>query len=360
MSTVGRNRDEPARRRRKLRSEPTDHESGNIEPEAEDVISVKSESESSDEDEFEDVDLNLPAEPPHQVPIDDKPLVIPLVEAPQPAKKRKLNHISKEQRVLRKQMHQIYIVMMIIHGGIRNRWCNDYDLMTSLKKRVPRSISQLLSTKDKTVLNVVKSRRLLDGLKQLMLFFNKNLVISSKGLILKNWHELGQIRSKRDKNVTFERFKELVLTHRGSRDIAAQGFVSLLRSFGLNARLVFSLQPPDFTSIIDTTPHVEIDDRESKKTTVSRLNDSKNSLLASVRFQSQTTSEASEEKPKLQDSKIPIFWVEVWDNYSSKWVSMDPICMKIIEIPPKRRKCSFEPPSTDPRNQLIYAIATTD
>ena len=357
MSAVGRNRDEPARRRRKPRCERDDHEADNFTPEPQDVISVKSESDSSDDDDFEDVDLNLPRETHQLPPIDDKPLVISLAPAPQPIKKRKLNHISKEQRVLRKQMHQIYIVMMVVHGGIRNRWCNDYDLMTSLKKRVPSSISQLLITRDKTVLDVVKSRRLLDGLKQLMTLFNKNLHLSSKGLILKNWHELGQIRSNCDKNVTFEKFKELVLNHRGSRDIAAQGFVSLLRSFGLNARLVFSLQPPDFTSTVDTSPPVETDDHVAKKTTISRLNDSKNSLLASVRSQSQTTSEKSEKKPKLQDSEIPIFWVEVWDSYTSKWVSVDPICMKIIEIPPKRRKCSFEPPSTDPRNQLVYAIA---
>lgn len=280
-------------------------------------------------------------------------------------KKRKFNSISKSEREQRRIIHQMYVGLMLTHGVIRNRWCNDYNLLMELKKNVSPQILELLHQKDSDdVLPLVKSRRFLDGLKKLMMMYSLNYRVTSQGLVRKNWNELSIKQSKIEANVTFSKFFNLVTKFRGSRDIAAQGFVSLLRSVDLNARLVFSLQPPDYTSITElpkinnnnqTTSSPEVTQSPLLQRFASR--NSKRNLLDSMRKKSTTVTDEVKHANYFEDSSYPIFWVEVWDKYVKKWVSIDPIVLQTIEVPPMRRKCKFEPPSTDMRNQLTYVIA---
>lgn len=280
-------------------------------------------------------------------------------------KKRKFNSISKSEREQRRIIHQMYVGLMLSHGVIRNRWCNDYNLLMELRKNVSPQILELLHQKDSDdVLPLVKSRRFLDGLKKLMMMYSSNYRVMSQGLVRKNWNELSIKQPKIEVNVTFSKFFNLVTKFRGSRDIAAQGFVSLLRSVDLNARLVFSLQPPDYTSIAElpkinntnqTTSTHEVMQSPLLQRFASR--NSKRNLLASMRKKSTTVTNEVKHANYFEDSSYPIFWVEVWDRYVKKWVSIDPIVLQTIEVPPMRRKCKFEPPSTDMRNQLTYVIA---
>ena len=280
-------------------------------------------------------------------------------------KRRKFNSISKNEREQRRIIHQMYVGLMLLHGVIRNRWCNDYNLLMELRKNVSPQILELLHQKDSDdVLPLVKSRRFLDGLKKLMIMYSSNYRVTSQGLVRKNWNELSIKQSKIEVNVTFNKFFNLVTKFRGSRDIAAQGFVSLLRSVDLNARLIFSLQPPDYTSIaelpkISNTNKITSAHEATRSPLLQRFasRNSKRNLLASTRKKSTTVTSELKNVNDFEDSSYPIFWVEVWDKYVKKWVSIDPIVLQTIEVAPMRRKCKFEPPSTDMRNQLTYVIA---
>ncbi|EGW31864.1 uncharacterized protein SPAPADRAFT_72567 [Spathaspora passalidarum NRRL Y-27907] len=272
---------------------------------------------SDDSDDFEDVDLSATNE---NLTITIKP-----AEMEEEQKKKKRKVISLEERNRRVELHRMYILLMIVHGTIRNSWCNDKNLGNLLKiSCVDETILKLINQDpNEKVITPVRSRRLLDGLKKIMQNYYINFRIISQGLIRKDWHELS-IPQRKIKPVDQDTFKKFVQNFRGSRDLAAQGFLVLLRGVGLNARLVLSLQPPDYTII--TPPSDSIDNQNHSE-------------------------------PKFKDSSFPIFWVEVWDKYSKKWISIDPIGLQTIEVCPKRRKSCFEPPISDPRNQLTYVIA---
>ena len=234
----------------------------------------------------------------------------------------KVNFVSKEERRRRVQIHKKYIALMLIHLILRNRWCNAKDIGKKLKRACVTTQTQQLLTYDSKNSPLLGSRKLLDALKKIMAIYSEKFRITVQGLVRKDWQELGVIQEA--EVVTKNLFKKLVSNYRGSRDVAAQGFVTLLRALGLNARLVFSLQPPDYTIITSPTKLLE----EHTKSNV-----------------------------QFMDSPYPIFWVEVYDKYKNSWISIDPIVMKIIETCPKRKKSSFEPPATDERNLLHYALA---
>lgn len=347
-------------KKRKIKSELREELTEQPKCEDSEVIEVESEglSDNSDEDDdFEDVDLSGEVEPPAQTVME--PMVISITK-PEPVKtKRKFNSITKEQRELRRVLHCQCLALFLVHGALRNQWCNNYKLMQTMKKTIPASASNLLYSDHLDVLKIVKSRRFLDGLKKIMDFFNQKFKVSNQGIILKNWHELHETQPRVDKNISLSRFEYLVKNNHGSRDIAAQSFVIILRSLGLKARLIFSLQTPDYTSIAEIErrkPEThELESSQNAKTLSNPILNAKQALLNNVR--NKPTAVKTRPVFDFDDSDYPVFWVEVWDKYSEKWVSIDPIVMRILEVVPMRRKSKFEPPGTDTRNQLTYVIA---
>lgn len=357
---------------------------------AKDSDILQSDSSDSDSDDFEDVAIHsFNLNPMSMADKNDDSITVSIGdkglhdESSTNSNKRRTNIITKEERKFRILYHQSYLLCMIVHGSIRNKWCNNLELQQGLKKKIMSpEILELLqqrTVENKDVLDIVKSRRFLDGLKRLMLIYSKKFRVSSKGIIRRNWNELKLQRPNSEGSITKEKFSRLLLNFRGSRDLGAQGFIALLRSIGVKARLVFSVQPPDFTSTVEN-PKIEEDSRpkiEEKKPTVNKIlsrfggggvgraGNSKQKFLGTLRDAvtssiSQTnssTNSASSSSAILEDSQYPVFWAEAWNKYSKKWVSIDPISLKIIENVPMRRKSAFEPPSTDTRNQLNYVFA---
>lgn len=253
-------------------------------------------------------------------------------------RKRKVKFISNNERIRRVSIHKMYIVLLLIHVATRNSWCNNKSVSKSLKQAcVTRQITQLLN--DDSGKDNVKSRRLLDAIKKLMDIYAGKYRITSQGLLRKDWDELSIVQDS--EVVTKKKFATLVTNFRGSRDVAAQGFVSLLRGLGLNARLVVSLQPPDFTIITENMPSKSKRKAEDKKTDPADLINPRRRRSTS----------------NFEDSNHPVFWVEVWDKFAKHWISVDPIVKQKIELCSKRRPNSFEPPPGDKRNQLLYVVA---
>lgn len=259
---------------------------------------------------------------------------------------------SKEERSRRRAVHRLYLAAMLAHGAIRNRWCNDYRLQTRLRKLVSPQ-TRLLLDPDEKLASMVRSRRFLDGICQLMEVYSARFRVTAKGLIRKNWAQMAVKQTKTESNMTFSKFVSLAEGLYGSRDLGAQGFVALLRLVGLQARLVFSLQPPDHTAITEVQKVDEVP--EPSEPPKDRVRGSaRMRLLARMRAQPVVSTKETE---PAADSEYPIFWAEVWNKHSSKWIAVDPIVLKTIEDVPLRRKSKFEPPTTDTTNQLYYAIA---
>lgn len=288
--------------------------------------------------------LDKPEEP------EDNTITISLARPEEPkSTKKRVQFIDKEARNTRLLLHQWYLVTLICHGVIRNSWCNEPRLIALLRKSISSDVhEELKSIRSHKGISAANSVRFVGLIRQLMFDYSKKFKISKQGLIRKNWNELSIHQSNIDRNVNIDKFRQLVTRFQGSRDIGAQGFVALLRSLGLKVRLIFSLQPPDFTMITEL-PKIEIKNLEKEKP---KPKDSKQAFLQSVK-----DNQASKFGHKFPNSTYPIFWIEIWNKYNKKWLSVDPIVLKIVETPPMRRKSSFEPPMSDATNNLLYVIA---
>ncbi|KAL7651812.1 hypothetical protein ACMYSQ_009146 [Aspergillus niger] len=149
----------------------------------------------------------------------------------------------------------------------------------------------------------------------------------------------------------------------GSRDFGAQLFCALLRSVGVEARLVCSLQPLSFRDKFkDAAPPAPVsksseivtqptagESQMSQRSTVKRL--------ARPRFtpvRRPGTPTQSSPRP-IRESSHPIFWIEAFNEAVNKWIPVDALVTKSMAKPSK-----FEPPANDPYNLLSYVVAFED
>lgn len=242
------------------------------------------------------------------------------LEAKKMKQQQQRNVVSNEAKQFRKDFHAEYLLCLMIHGHLRNEWLNDDKLLNKLFKKhiIPEKVEKLLHpTLDKD-LPLRSSRKLLDGLKQAMQLWIKHCHIIKSyvgvGLYMRQWDEIS--KHFHNKPITKSQFIKDIVKGRGNRDILAQGFVALLRTYDVNARLIFSCQPPDYCNM--------------------KLNDN-SSAIDNGSF------------------KYPIFWCEVWDKFAKRWITIDPINLETIEQ--IRHVSKLEPDSRSLRNVMRYVIA---
>lgn len=232
------------------------------------------------------------------------------------------NIVPNDVRQFRKEFHFEYLICLLIHGHLRNQWLNNEKLLDKLYKKriIPEKVQNLLHPALDPELPLRSTRKLLDGLKQTMQLWIKHCHIIKPyigvGLYMRHWDEIKTHYHNRP--TTKSQFIKDIIKGRGNRDILAQGFVALLRAYHVNARLCFSCQPPDLS------------DMKLKATTNNQYNNP-------------------------DTFKFPIFWCEVWDKFSKKWITVDPMNFQTIEQ--IRTVSKLEPDSKSTRNLMRYVIA---
>lgn len=310
---------------------------------------------SDDFDDLEDVDLDAVfAEPSNEVL---SFAIAPKEDAPKA--KRKFTPIARDERRRRRLVHKLYLATMMCHGATRNRWCNDEVVRAALRSTVAPETYRLFHQQGRDVMDLVKARRFVDGINTLLKAFAKRFKVTRQGILRRDWAALHEPPSNAER-VTLARFRRLARSFTGSRDVGAQLFVALLRSVGVNARLVFSLQPPDYRSLTPAsaepeseksalpTPQLEFDP-------VFIPHNPRQALLAGIRSKSHGGPAAQPAQPQV--AKYPVFWIEVWNMYSRKWLTVDPMVFQVCEIVPKRKRTKFEPPASEESNQTWYVLA---
>lgn len=197
-------------------------------------------------------------------------------------------------------------------------------------------------------------------------------------------------------------FHAAAISLTASRDVGAQLFCALLRSAGVETRLVCSLQPLPFNfnatliatyerkpapPILQAVGHASANNDESddescerESSNMPRLNESagqRSRFLPGIRttmsqpFQSynsasrnplgnvsQTTSPHTNQKKysrRVKESSYPIYWVEAFNEADQRWITVDPLVTKSVSKPSR-----FEPPANDRQNSLTYVLAFED
>lgn len=278
-------------------------------------------------------------------------------------KKRAFTPIPKEERLNRKQMHKLLLMSFMCHGAVRNRWCNDKKLQELLRGILPLQVVLMFHQDKEKTLDYVKARKFIDGLRTVMLVFAKKFKVTFPGLSRPDWKPSEVTKQSIERSVSAARFRRLVRSFQGSRDIQAQGLVALLRSIGINARMVFSVQVPDYKSLRpanEEQPTVSKQKETTKQEPKSEFDpvfipNGRQAILSGIR--AQLPAESSKKVITTTASKFPVFWVEVWNKYSKKWITVDSAVFKVVEVQPMRRKCKFEAPFSDETHQTWYVLA---
>lgn len=307
------------------------------------------ESDESDDEEWEEVDLEsqkvqfLNLEEIEEDKNDNITISLDKDEFDEEAKtkrKRKSSNpaITREDRENRKLIHKIHLAALVAHVAIRNKWCSDFEVRKFFRSLIPDKIKQELHPQSAALSNngkpvnmsqMVMTRKLLDGLRHLMELWKKQFRVKGIcGLRMTSWTDIFRRDRKVESKIDKRKFVKLMKKFRGSRDVGAQGFCALLRAADVDARLVCSLQPLDFSS---NAPIGELTDE---------ISDELNEPLA--------------------QSEFPVYWVEVWDMFSEKWIAIDPVVLGIVEPASIHRKSKLEPPMVDKSNMLRYVIAFDD
>ncbi|KAJ5525465.1 hypothetical protein N7494_012115 [Penicillium frequentans] len=356
-------------------------------PDKKDTTQVQTVYDSTTEDEsdveWEDVDIPQPAqEPPSASAVlqgGDETLQIIFNKEPEPQKKTapRRKPVTATEKKLRLEIHKTHLLCLLAHVNLRNRWCNDHETQNFLKRMLPKRIVALLHPDEKKQ-QYNRSTTFVDGLNQVADIFNRKFRVTKPGLKRAHWAEdqtrlkqrVESIMSDAEVFLSQADFRSQAKIMQGSRDFGAQLFCALLRSVSVEARLVCSLQPLPFSGTVkDMTPSkaapkyivISSDDHDSsmdeRQQSGSSSTPTRPRRIGRPEFISRPTksSTRTEPRPISQESAHPVFWVEVFNEAVQKWFAVDPIVTKSLAKPSK-----FEPPASDPYNNMSYVIAFED
>ncbi|KAF8243203.1 Rad4-domain-containing protein [Wilcoxina mikolae CBS 423.85] len=271
--------------------------------------------------------------------------------------------ITAVERRIRLETHKLHLICLLYHVYIRSRWCNNSELKANLRPLLPEKAYEKLKH-DPTDQQFRRSKLFIDGLYEAANAFRKKFRITRKGLVASHWQELEDLKSWSPPSgielITKADFIRASTTLVGSRDVAAQLFCALLRSAGITARLVCSLQVLPFSFITKQKPQlpqqtaisISSDASDSEAPTPRRSGSLRRPLLRTPALPKAKPSSA---KPETPESSYPVYWVEAWSIPSQKWITVDPLVTYSVAKPQL-----IEPPLSDPLNTLTYAIAIED
>ncbi|KAI9894084.1 MAG: hypothetical protein M1814_004854 [Vezdaea aestivalis] len=294
--------------------------------------------------------------------------------------------LGKAEKQLRTVVHKLHLLCILAHLRLRNRWCGDKGTKKRLKPLLTKRIISYLNP-DSTLSQFQHSRSFTDGLKEISDFWRSKFVPTARGLKAAMWlddrEDIKGFKIQEDLDdplVDIQDFYQLATDKRGSRDIGAQLFCALLRSAGVEARLVCSLQLLPFvrsagkpsTPLRPGKQRIYIPELVSSPMTMqhpdtsgSRTNDDKPLVpgrakrLGMPAFGVEQSHDPGRialppgpVKKSFRQSRSPVYWVEVFNTANQKWTPVDPLVTQTVGKPSQ-----FEPALLDNENSMSYVIA---
>ncbi|KAI1472852.1 Rad4-domain-containing protein [Daldinia caldariorum] len=342
--------------------------------------------EDDDDIQFEDIDFLAP--PPNLGKAEDANKDIVLDFSTQTAtgsrkavdRRKPISRAEKDRRI---EIHKMHLLCLLAHVARRNQWCNDAAVQDTLRA--------LLTKKMVTYLNpgthltqFGRTQSLKEGLEKVGTMYKTKFQITERGLRRALWVENEEhlkgyklpddIESSREK----PDFRKAAESLSGSRDVGAQLYCALLRSAGVEARLVCSLQPLAFASggpslgrppkpegkLSIAARYAQMQQNAANNNTVEssaevvdpirRRLGHPNAMAyhAPTMHTPSSSREALSAPKKIRESSYPIYWVEILDEAHQKWQPVDPLVTDSFWKPQK-----MEPPASDRENCMTYVVA---
>ncbi|KAF5021448.1 hypothetical protein F66182_6512 [Fusarium sp. NRRL 66182] len=354
------------------------------------------ESDDDEEDEdimFEDVDFTAPLQDVGSVSQEPKSLELNLTaqqssnaQGKKPVERRK--PISREERKIRTDVHKAHLLCLLSHAARRNHWCNDGKVQDYLRQHLTDKTVNYL-TPGPNLPQFGRTESLKTGLKQAESVWKTKYEVTERGLRRALWAEdseqLKYYEPPEDMESCLDRqdFREAAKKLQGSRDVGAQLYCALLRSAGVRARLVCSLQPLACASGAPALPKQKPKQKKgltkAEKNEQVRATMAKYQEMASAGYGSPAGGSSArrrlghpnataynftptisptkaqptfETRKKIKESSYPVYWVEILDVGHQKWQPVDAVVTHTFWKPK-----ALEPPITDKENFLSYVVA---
>ncbi|KAK2761615.1 hypothetical protein FQN54_001443 [Arachnomyces sp. PD_36] len=319
---------------------------------------------------------------------DDEPLQLTLGDSSpkgkSPAHPHRRKPITAAERRWRLTIHKVHILCLLSHVYLRNLWCNDEDVQKSLPKILGKQTRTFLNPKEDKP-QFTRSTTFVEGLKQAGEAFRRGFKVTAPGMRRPYWAEggagkqaLAPLRDDEEIISSKSDFISQAKVMSGSRDFGAQVFCAILRSAGVEARLVCSLQVLPFSgvargmNVVEPKPIIVLseDGREepsgsgaessSPMPNAAEIPPQRIRRLGQPSFGNRPTYSPKGGRklgfsPHIQASPYPVFWVEAFNEAVQKWIPVDPLVTNTVAKPSK-----FEPPASDRYNNMSYVIAFED
>lgn len=344
------------------------------------TVEDSSESENSDL-EFEDVDI----EQAYQSTGESVQGIEDLSIAVQPETSSSRNAVPRRkpataiEKAHRLLVHKIHLLCLLGHCMYVNGRCNNAAAQLHLRSLLTSKIVSYLNPKQGDT-QFQRNRSFMDGLQQAVDAFVADYRVTGSGLMKPLWSLSGDVPEVRETGLGPVDSLDFVLAAKdleGSQDMGNQLFCALLRSAGVDARVVCSLQPLPFSSVpkmstptkpvtlrttatpVSTTPSKSatgnVDTAMSSSKTIGKVPTARRRL-----GQPDLSAEASKHPPRKRAKHVPklqypVFWVEAFNEAQQKWIAVDAVVTHTINKPSK-----LEPPAAYNLAQLTYVIAFED
>ncbi|RYO89416.1 hypothetical protein DL764_008584 [Monosporascus ibericus] len=293
-------------------------------------------------------------------------------------RRKPINKAEKDRRV---EIHKAHLLCLLAHVSRRNRWCNDHSVQDALRPLLTKKMVTYLNP-DQSLPQFGRTQSLKNGLQDIINMFKVKFQITERGMRRALWAEseehLKNYQLPDDAETPMEKsdFGEGAKSLKGSRDVGAQLFCALLRSAGVEARLVCSLQPLSFLSggpPMGKPPSKKgklslgeqyarmpkYDNSFDSPATASPSLSARRRLghpnAAAFQVPMTYTASSSVETPpaprKIRESPFPVYWVEILDEAHQKWQPVDPLVTESFWRPHR-----LEPPASDRENCMTYVV----
>jgi xeroderma pigmentosum group C-complementing protein len=254
----------------------------------------------------------------------------------------------------------MYLLTLLGSFRYLNTLLSSPALLKTLRPAIPPAIENALKSGPEFT-QAQRSNAFLRGLRELVALWTPLWKETKRGWRRPRWVEppdLGKIPAYLDLTgeISEDMLMEAARTKRGSRDVGAWLFTSLLRSIGVEARLVCSLQPLQFSfanegprqDFYDDTPEEMA--RDKSQISISSTEDgpqsSSRGAPRTAQFPSSSRPVYKNPRQYIAETKTyspnhPFFWTEAWNLASQKWIAVDSLVGRTVNQPSK-----IEPPPT--------------